>query len=110
MAQVQTFHIEAGATFAQELVYTDDDGELFDLEGYTATLQLRENIADEEPAIDMDLDIDVETATLSFTISATESSTLTAPRYFYAIELYAPDETVTRLLDGSFKVSPEVVR
>lgn len=110
MAQVQTFHIDAGSTFAQELVYTDDNGDLFDLEGYSATLQLRENIADEEPALDIDLDIDVETATLSWVISAEDSSTLTAPRYFYSIELYAPDETVTRLLEGSFKVSPEVVR
>jgi hypothetical protein len=91
-------------------VYEDDNGDLFDLEGYSAIIQLREKISDAEPALDLELDIDLETSTLSFVISAEESSTLTAPRYFYAIELYAPDETVTRILQGSFKVSPEVVR
>jgi hypothetical protein len=110
LAQIQTFHIDAGSTFAQQLVYEDNNGELFDLEGYTAVIQLREQIADAEPTLDIDIDIDVATATLSFEITAEQSSELIAPRYFYAIELYAPDETVTRLLQGSFKVSPEVVR
>jgi hypothetical protein len=110
MAQIQTFHLDAGSTFTQQLVYTDDNGDLFDLTGYTATLQLRQEISSPTVALDIDLDIDVPTATLSFEITAEQSSTLTAPRYYYGIELYAPDETVTRVLEGSFKVSPEVVR
>lgn len=109
MAQVQTFHVEAGATFAQQLTYTDDDGALFDLDGYTAKLQLRETF-ESEAALDIDLDIDVETATLSFELTPEETSSLTAPRYKYAVELTAPTGAVTRLLQGSFKVSPEAVR
>lgn len=110
MAQVQTFHIDAGSTFAQQLVYEDDNGELFDLEDYTAVLQLREKLSDVAPILDIDLDIDLPTATLSFVITPEQSSTLVAPRYFYGIELYAPDDSVTRILQGSFKVSPEVVK
>lgn len=110
MAQVQTFHVDAGATFQQEMVYKDDNGALFDLTGYTATLQLRETPEATEAALDIDLDIDVPTATITINLSATETSMLTSPRYAYGIELYAPDGTVTRLLEGSFKVSPEVVR
>lgn len=110
MAQVQTFHIEAGATFAQSFTYTDDDGELFDLTDYTAAFQARESIESEEPALDLILPIDVETATIALELSAAQTSTLTASRYKYAVELTAPDGTVTRLLQGSLKVSPEVVR
>lgn len=110
MAQVQTFRIDAGSTFAQELIYTEDNGDLFDLTDCSAKLQLRQKISDTTPALNIDLDIDIETATLSFVISAIQSATLTAPRYFYAIELTNADDTVTRLLEGSFKVSPEVVR
>jgi hypothetical protein len=110
MAQVQTFHVEAGATFAQQLVYTDDNGDLFDLDGYSAKLQLRETIESSEPALDVDLAIDIETATLSFELDPEQTSSLTAPRYKYAIELTAPTGEVTRLLQGSFKVSPEAVR
>jgi hypothetical protein len=109
MAQVQTFHVDAGATFAQELTYTDDNGDLFDLTGYSAKLQLRETV-EAEAVLDLDLEIDVSTARLLLGLDAEQTSVLTAPRYAYAIELTAPDGSVTRLLHGSFKVSPEVVR
>lgn len=109
MAQVQTFHVEAGATFLEELTYKDDSGELFDLTGYSARLQLREEL-DSPAAIDLDLNIDLVTSRLIIELSADDTANLTAPRYKYGLELYAPDGTVTRLLHGSFKVSPEVVR
>lgn len=110
MAQVQTFHIDAGATFAEELTYKGDDGELFDLTGFTARLQLRESVTAETAVLDFDLDIDVATSRLIIGITAEQSSMLVLPRYSYAVELYAPNGDVTRLLQGSFKVSPEVVR
>lgn len=110
MAQVQTFHIDAGATFAEELTYKGDDGELFDLTGFSARLQLRESVTADVAVLDLDLEIDVATSRVIIDITADQSSSLVLPRYSYAIELYAPDGTVTRLLQGSFKVSPEVVR
>lgn len=110
MAQVQTFHIEAGASFAQQLTYTDDNGDLFDLTGYVAAFQARESVESPEPVLDLILPIDVETATIALELSPEQTSSLTALRYKYAVELTAPDETVTRLLQGSLKVSPEVVR
>lgn len=106
MAQVQTFHIDAGTTFNQEITYTAAGS----LEGYTAIMQLRENIEDASPVLDLDLAIDVATSKIFIALSADQSSLLTADRYKYQIELYAPDGTVTRLLQGSFKVSAQVVR
>jgi hypothetical protein len=109
MAQVQTFHLDAGASFAQELTYSDDNGDLFDLTGCSARLQLRETL-EAEAVLDLDLEIDVPTARLIIDLDPEQTSTLTAPRYQYAIELTNADGSVTRLLHGSFKVSPEVVR
>jgi hypothetical protein len=109
MAAIYTFHLEAGTTFSREIEYTNDDGSVFDLTGYTALLQLRETPSS-DLALEVVPDIDVEQGLISFLISAEQSSTLVLPRYAYAIELTAPDETVTRLIEGSFKVSPEVVR
>ena len=109
MAQVQTFHVEAGATFLRELAYTENDGDEYDLTGYTARLQLRETI-ESAPALDLELGMNVEQGLIIIALSATQTAQLTAPRYKYAIELEAPDGTVTRMLQGSFKVDPEVVR
>lgn len=109
MAQVQTFHVEAGATFQRELKYTNEDGTDFDLTGYEARLQLRETI-ESPPALDLALALDIENSLVVISMTAQQTSTLTAARYKYAIELDAPDGTVIRMLQGSFKVDPEVVR
>ncbi len=103
-------HVEAGATFERSLVYTNDDGSLFDLTGYTAELQVRETVASAEPVITVEPDIDVETATISWTFTAEQTSDLTASSYVYAIELSKIDGYVIRLLEGFVIPSPEVVR
>jgi hypothetical protein len=104
-----TFHLEAGTTFTRTLEYTNPDGSLFDLTGFSALLQLRETPTS-PLALEIVPTLDVAASTIEFTITAAQSSALTLPRYAYAIELTAPDGTVSRLLQGSFKVSPEVVR
>jgi hypothetical protein len=103
-------YVEAGATFSRSLVYTNDDGSLFDLTDFTAVLQVRETVASEDATLTVAPDIDPETATVSWSFSAEETSSLTAPTYVYAMELYGPDELVIRLIEGVITVSPEIVR
>jgi hypothetical protein len=108
-AQIVTFHLGAGTTFTRTLEYTNPDGTVFDLTGYSALMQLRETPSS-ELALEIVPTLDVELGRIQFTISPEQSSALTLPRYAYAIELTAPDGQVSRLIQGSFKVSPEVVR
>jgi outer membrane protein assembly factor BamB len=103
-------YVEAGATFQRSLVYTNDDGSLFDLTGYTGQLQVRETVSSATAKLTVTPSINVETATISWSFTATQTSTLTASSYVYALELYGPDNYVIRLLEGSVVVSPEVVR
>ena len=103
-------HVEAGATFERSLVYTNDDGSLFDLEGYTAELQVRLTPTSSTAVIELEPEIDVETATISWTFTAAQTALLTASSYVYAIELTREDGYVIRLLEGSVIPSPEVVR
>ena len=103
-------YVEAGATFSRSLIYTNDDGSLFDLTGFTAELQVRATVASANPTLTVTPDIDVETATVSWDFTATQTSALTAPTYVYAMELYGPDDLVIRLIEGVITVSPEVVR
>lgn len=103
-------YVEAGATFSRSLVYTNDDGSLFDLTGFTAELQVRETVASADATLTVTPTIDDETATVSWEFTATQTSALTDPTYVYAMELYGPDDLVIRLIEGVITVSPEVVR
>jgi len=111
MAAIQlNLYVEAGATFNRSLIYTNDDGSLFDLDDFTAELQVRETVASAEPTLTVTPEIDVETATVSWSFTATQTSTLTDATYVYAMELYGPDDLVIRLIEGVITVSPEIVR
>lgn len=103
-------YVEAGATYSRSLVYTNDDGSLFDLTGFTAELQLRETVASEDATLTITPTITVETATIAWGFTATETSELTRTNYVYAMELYGPDDLVIRLIEGVVTVSPEVVK
>ena len=110
MAFTVNLYVEAGATFSREVAYTNADGTVFDLTGYTAELQVRETAASATAAITVEPDIDVETGVVSWTFSAEETSGLTASKYVYAIELTHLGGNVIRFIEGDITVSPEVVR
>ena len=108
MAVRHKLYVEAGATLTRQFEYTDNDGEPFDLVGYTAKMQIRD--ADGALAVEVIPEINVETGEISIELSAAQTSTLTGTGYVWAIELYAPDGYVVRLVEGGVRVSPEVVR
>lgn len=108
MAANYTLNIEAGATFKRQFEYTNDDGTVFNLTGYTALMHIRES-ADAALALAVVPTIDVPTGTISVTITAAQTSTLSLPKYVYALELTSASNVI-RLVEGKVAVSPEVVR
>jgi hypothetical protein len=110
MAYIVNFYVEAGASFSRSVTYTNDDGTLFDLSDYTAELQVRQTVTSATKALTIIPTIDDETATISWAFTPTQTSTLTAPSYVYAMELTKDDGSVIRLIQGSLTISPEVVR
>ncbi len=110
MAVRYKLHIDAGATFKREFEYTNDDGTVFNLTGYTAKLQIRETV-DGPLVLEIIPAINVTTGVISFTLTAAQTATLIKPEYVYAMELYAPgNEPTFRFIEGGVEVSPEVVR
>lgn len=110
MAYIANFYVEAGATFTRSITYTNDDGTIFDLTGYTAQLQVRLTPSSSTAVISLNPNINVQTGTISWTFSAQGTALLTAPKYVYALELTHTNGTVIRLLQGDLNISPEVVR
>jgi hypothetical protein len=110
MAYIVNFYVEAGASFSRSVTYTNRDGTLFDLSDYTAELQVRLTPQSATKALTIIPTIDVETATISWAFTPSQTSTLTASSYVYAMELTKDDGSVIRLIEGSLTISPEVVR
>jgi hypothetical protein len=110
MAFTVNLLVEAGATFTRQIAYTNPDGTVFNLSGYTAQLQVRETAKSPTAALTITPLIDVPTGVVSFTFTATQTATLTASKYVWAIELTHTDGTVIRFVEGDISVSPEVVR
>jgi len=101
-------HVEAGATYTRDIVYTNDDGSLFDLTGYSASMQIRPSVSSSTLTLAVTPTINTTTSTVSFTLTAVQTAAL-AGSYVYAIEI-AKSPIVIRLMEGEVIVSPEVVR
>jgi hypothetical protein len=111
MAYIANLYVEAGATFSRVITYTDDNGNLVDLTGHTAELQVRQTVKSETAILTQIPVLGGAAGTISWAFTPTETSTLTADKYVYALELTkTSDESVLRLVEGDLTVSPEVVR
>lgn len=101
-------HIQAGTTFALEFVYSNTDGTVPSLTGYTAKFQVRPTYSSATLTLETTPTIDVPTATVSLNLTPVQTALLTNG-FVYAIELSNQTNTF-RLVEGQLVVSPEVVR
>lgn len=114
-----TLSIYQGQTFADVLTFEDAAGDLLDLTGKTARMQVREAI--ESTAVKISLTTENggitlggTAGTLTFLISAEDTSELSATydveQWVYDLEFVNADLTVERVLQGTVVVYPEVTR
>lgn len=121
------FTIEQGTTFKLELAYKDSSGSAIDLTGYSGRMQIRPDYADNTNTsyIYLSSSLNVDGTGLNFSgssglnppasgtigvyISAPTSSKLNFDTAFYDLELESSG-IVTRLLQGTIKLSREVTR
>jgi outer membrane protein assembly factor BamB len=101
-------HIEAGATFTRDIVYTNEDGSDFNLTGYTGKLQVRPTVTSSTLSLEVIPTINVTTSTISWTFTPAQTSAL-VNGYAYALEI-TNGTIVIRLIEGTLVVSPELVR
>lgn len=109
-----TVQAEQGATLSLSLTWKDSDGTPIDLTGFSARLQVRRSAtASGNPLLDATdgngITLGGSDGTISIEIGADAMSDLPAGDLRYDLELDSGSQ-VTRLLEGVFKVSPEVTR
>lgn len=102
----------AGATF--DLNFTVKlSGTAIDLTGYTAALQVRESYDSSAPLLSLTsgsgITLGGTAGTISVTAAASATAALEGGTYVYDMTLNS-GSVVTRILQGNFKVLPEVTR
>ena len=112
MAAVYDFTLDAGADTTVQFTYKDSSGAAIDLTGYSAAMELRSapggTLALTLSTANSKIALGGAAGTVTCTFSDTDSSLLTLPEYAYDIELTDGSSLVTRLVQGTITVSPEV--
>ena len=109
------YHIkmDQGSTFSLVLTYKDSDGNVIDLSGYTARMQMRRNHQDDS-LIDLTTEngriaLGGVAGTVTLTIAATDTAALPPVEGVYDLEIVS-GAVVDKLLAGTFSIAREVTR
>jgi hypothetical protein len=107
--------IEQGATFDRLITWKDAAGSPIDLTGYSARMQLRASHTAQAVLIELTtgngrIALGGVAGTVRLTIAAADTAALASGMCVYDLELVSGGGVVTRLLEGSCQVSPEVTR
>ena len=112
MAALTNLLIEQGATFNSTISLFKSDDTVFDLTGHTAAGQIRKSYSSSSASATFSISFSTDRTEGQITLSLTPTQTaaLDEGRYVYDIETTASDSTVTRVLQGTVTVSPNVTR
>lgn len=108
MAQKVNIVIDQGTTFNTSFNFTTDDDEPIDFSTYTAASQMRKSYSSSTSyAFTVGLG---NTGLITLGMSANTTSTITAGRYLYDLEVTDISGIKSRLVEGIVTVTPEITR
>lgn len=110
-AGYQELFIEQGTTFNTTITLDDVNGDAFDLTGVTPKAQVRKSYYSANASANFDVTIPIPTnGLISLTLNAPATSNLKPGRYVYDVVIKDSANTVTRVLEGTVNVVPQVTR
>lgn len=105
---------EQGSDYLATVAYTDDDGDIVNLAGYTSRMQVRKFAGSLNSILSLTntsgMTISATAGTIALSIAAGALSAVPAGSYVYDLELVDNAGKVTKLLQGDFDISAEVTR
>lgn len=107
--------VNKGATFRHKFTWQNARSKPINLTGYLARMHIRAEVNSADVIIALTTENGGITlggvlGTISLYISNTATSSLTAVKGVYDLELVAPNNDVIRLIAGAVAMSPEVTR
>tara|TARA_Y100000592_G_scaffold3268_1_gene4717 strand:+ start:2983 stop:3351 length:369 start_codon:yes stop_codon:yes gene_type:complete len=111
VAAIANLTMDQGATFSTVItVYQDDN--ILDLAGHTAAAQIRKSYSSStSTAFTTAIDSTTSTGKITLSLTPTQTAALEEGRYVYDLEITkTADSTVTRPIQGTVTVRPNVTR
>ena len=112
MAAVANLIIDQGATFTSDITVKDNNGNAFNLTGYTAEAKMAKGYASTRTRTTITTTIsgDPTTGIVALSLTPVQTAALDAPeRYVYDVEITQTSSgAVTRVIEGIITVRPNV--
>lgn len=108
MAIKSNLTVDQGANFLYNVYLIDANGTAIDVSGYTGNCQIRKTYTSTTYNT-MNVAITGASGLVSLTMNSTVTANLTSTRYVYDLEL-SSNNVVSRILEGTITVSPQVTR
>lgn len=103
-----------GATWKLAMTYTDSAGDPINLSNYTARMQVRQSYTATQTVLSLTngsgITLGGTAGTIDLLIPATTTASIGAAQYVYDLEIESASGEVTRVVQGTFSVTPEVTR
>lgn len=109
MATKANLVIDQGTTFSTDLNLTDENGDILNLNGYTANSQIRKWYTSSNAAATFTASINTDSGVISLSLTESQTSNLVAGRYVYDVEIN-DGSTISRVVEGIITVTPQVTR
>jgi|SRR6056300_1936023 hypothetical protein len=110
VAAIANLSMDQGATFSTVITVYQNDS-ILNLSGYTAAAQIRKSYSSSSStAFTTTIDSDTSTGKITLSLTPTQTAALEEGRYVYDLEITASDSTVTRPIQGTVIVRPNVTR
>ena len=108
MAQKVNIVLDQGTTFNTDFVFTDEQDNPIDFTSYQGSSQMRKSYSS-STAYTFTVGLS-STGVVSLSMNAATTSSITAGRYLYDVEVRDSSNVVSRLVEGIVTVTPEVTR
>ena len=108
MATQVNLLIDQGATFSTVIDLVDENGVPINLSSYTGASQLRRHYTSSN-AISFTVAL-TSNGVITLSLTANQTTSLTAGRYLYDVEVTDNSGIVSRIVEGIVSVTPNVTR
>jgi hypothetical protein len=103
--------LEQGSTFNTIITLDGNDGESFNLIGYTATSQMRKSFYSSTAAATFNVSTgDGTTGSIVMSLESANTANIAAGRYVYDVYVTSGSGYRSRVLEGIVNVSPQVTK
>jgi hypothetical protein len=110
MAAIANLLVDQGATFTTTVTVYKSDDSIYNLTNYTAAAQVRKSHQSSSKTDFATAISNPSNGQITLTLTKTQTAALEEGHYVYDVEITASDSTVTRVVQGVIKVSPNVTR